>query len=379
MSSDLVKNILLGLNGLISIGLCGLSIYNYIIMRKLKENNDNLIKDNEKLSNEINLLTDKNNELKETVDWHNDLGFAEDKMMKVCRKDFEANGKAGNSIAEVAESQAEDLAEQTKNIENMKNKISSCKNIVNDNLKTNDNINVLWSNVKEGYKEREIQFEEMLESFEVFYSSIPKMKNFSDIILEIANQTNMLSLNAQIESARAGENGKGFAVVATEIGKLAKNTKENAEAIKQSLDSLSEYTNDCNTKMNNLVKAKDKNDEEMEVLEKEFPKLKEGADKISESINYISNNIYNISSSIENLSAKSEELSASARIVSENTIKTADKIQGRWLNISEFKERAKQNSITVPKTLLDFIDKYSENNKKELEDMRDYKKPIEDN
>ena len=377
--SGLVKNILLGLAGIANIGLCGLSIYNYIIMRKLKENNNNLIKDNENLSNEINLLTDENNELKERVDWHNDLGFAEDKMMKVCRKDFEANGKAGNSIAEVAESQAEDLSEQTKNIENMKNQISSCKNIVNDNLQTNDNINVLWSNVKEGYKEREIQFEEMLESFEVFYSSIPKMKNFSDIILEIANQTNMLSLNAQIESARAGENGKGFAVVATEIGKLAKNTKENAEAIKQSLDSLSEYTNDCNTKMNNLIKAKDKNDEEMEVLEKEFPKLKEGADKISESINYISNNIYNISSSIENLSAKSEELSASARIVSENTIKTADKIQGRWLNISEFKERAKQNSITVPKTLLDFIDKYSENNKKELEDMRDYKKPIEDN
>ena len=133
------------------------------------------------------------------------------------------------------------------------------------------------------------------------------------------------------------------------------------------------------TKMNNLIKAKDKNDEEMEVLEKEFPKLKEGANKISESINYISNSIFNISSSIENLSAKSEELSASARIVSENTIKTADKIQGRWLNISEFKERANQNSITVPKTLLDFIDKYAEDNKKELEDMRDYKKPIEDN
>lgn len=375
--SDSVKNILLGLAGIANIGLCGLSIYNYIIMRKLKENNNNLIKDNEKLSNRINLLTDENNELKEKVIWHNDLGFSEDKMMKVCRKDFEASGKAGNSIAEIAESQAEDLAEQTKNIENIKSQISSCENIVNDNLKTNDNINILWSNVKEGYKERETQFEEMLKSFEVFYSSIPKMKNFSDIILEIANQTNMLSLNAQIESARAGENGKGFAVVATEIGKLAKNTKENAEAIKQSLDSLSEYTNDCNIKMNNLVKAKDKNDEEMKALEKEFPKLKEGVDKINESVNYISNSIYNISSSIENLSAKSEELSASARIVSENTIKTADKIQGRWLNISEFKERAKQNGIIVPKTLLDFIDKYAEDNKKELEDIRDYKESIE--
>ncbi len=68
-------------------------------------------------------------------------------------------------------------------------------------------------------------------------NSIEESKNIEKIsvltasILEIAGQTNLLALNASIEAARAGESGRGFAVVAEEIGKLAENSKENANAI----------------------------------------------------------------------------------------------------------------------------------------------------
>lgn len=68
-------------------------------------------------------------------------------------------------------------------------------------------------------------------------NSIEESKNIEKIsaltasILEIAGQTNLLALNASIEAARAGESGRGFAVVAEEIGKLADNSKENANAI----------------------------------------------------------------------------------------------------------------------------------------------------
>ncbi len=55
--------------------------------------------------------------------------------------------------------------------------------------------------------------------------------NITRLVTDIANQTNMLSLNAAVEAARAGENGKGFAVVASEIRKLADQSKKSAEKI----------------------------------------------------------------------------------------------------------------------------------------------------
>ncbi len=67
--------------------------------------------------------------------------------------------------------------------------------------------------------------------------------NIAGLVSDLANQTNMLSLNAAVEAARAGEHGKGFAVVATEIRKLADQSKQSAEKINALVNDIQTATN----------------------------------------------------------------------------------------------------------------------------------------
>ena len=61
---------------------------------------------------------------------------------------------------------------------------------------------------------------------------VQEIEGIVDSVQGIASQTNLLALNASIEAARAGEQGKGFAVVATEVGKLAENTQQELNAMR---------------------------------------------------------------------------------------------------------------------------------------------------
>jgi len=91
------------------------------------------------------------------------------------------------------------------------------------------------------------EFLKLITDIQTHYNSI---QGFATIITGIAQQTNLLSLNAAIEAARVGEAGKGFAVVANEIKKLSVDTQKNAKDIMNSLQNLTDAMNQLANKSN---------------------------------------------------------------------------------------------------------------------------------
>lgn len=101
----------------------------------------------------------------------------------------------------------------------------------------------------------ESHFDEMQSTFEAFQMSLAEIKKCMSKIVAIADQTNILSLNASIEAARAGEQGKGFAVVAGEVKSLSDEIKELADMVDASIVDVEEGTDRLSASINTSHKA----------------------------------------------------------------------------------------------------------------------------
>ena len=123
---------------------------------------------------------------------------------------------------------------------------------------------------------------EMSESAKNIESSVADSMNIISDIENIANQTNLLSLNASIEAARAGEAGKGFAVVADEVSNLAGSTKEITQNIVEILNNMKSSVEDILFKIDQIGQSVIAENEEMETIDKTVDELHEAAEEIAE-------------------------------------------------------------------------------------------------
>ena len=250
------------------------------------------------------------------------------------RKNFsqinEAINDINNAVGEVAitaTSQAgatQDVAEQMNEmgiaVEKSSENIGTLKKIAGEMEATNHEVNeTLDSLVSISNNTRE-SIEKVQQQTNDTNQSAMEIQNMVDFISNIANQTNLLSLNASIEAARAGDQGKGFAVVADEVRKLAEQSRQSADQIEEIVQKLIENSNSSvtamNVVMNEIQIQHDKLDQTKDVfdhLRSEITNVTNAVDSISqeiESIDRAKNVVYD---NLENLAAISEENAASTQ------------------------------------------------------------------
>lgn len=136
--------------------------------------------------------------------------------------------------------------------------------------------------LKNSSKEVSRSFGEIKSAFAGVQMSVQQIKDCMQQIIAIANQTNMLALNASIEAARAGEQGRGFAVVANEVKNLAEEIKTLVSTVDGSISEVERGTTQLNNNIEESQSVFGKNVEDADAAYVVFEQIIKAADAAKE-------------------------------------------------------------------------------------------------
>lgn len=254
-----------------------------------------------------------------------------------------------NDIAQGANSQAAETAKASESVIHIGNSIADIRSkfeTLNEVVSkigdsSSDSLNALGQLSRINAQAKEA-IEEINTQTISTNESVLIIKEAAQLITSIAEETNLLSLNASIEAARAGEMGRGFAVVADQIKKLAEQSNESAKYIDTIIETLLVDSSKAVETMNHVKEIMEEQSSYLESTEKNFGEVCKNVDVtqeevsgINEAITDVDNERIEVVDTVSNLTAIAEENVAGT----EESLASMEMVNGMMKDISSVTER----------------------------------------
>lgn len=228
------------------------------------------------------------------------------------------------AINTTANNQKDSTQNATEDVEGTKQAIDQMITQINDVNVVSQNMfrlanetNQILSELLDNTKHSQQTIKDIKTQTEITNNSVQEIQNVTAYITNIAEETNLLALNASIEAARAGEAGRGFSIVAQEIQKLAEESNQSAEKIGNNIQSLV-------TEIENIVSVMAIVEYALQTQEQKVSETKDIFDQLNTNIEEVATKESGMQRSITSMNVSKDNMSNIISELSDSAIANAD-------------------------------------------------------
>lgn len=326
-----------------------------ILTKKVDDNISNRKDEIGKLGSSINvMLSNFRTLIKEVIDSIEHVASASEQLSASSEETTNAAHQITAVIQEVAsgsEAQLHGALESSNSIEEMSKDIQcithTILNVSTDSAKMANEAEQGNQSIVQAVQ----QMENITESFKISSNIVDQLTERSkeigqiaSMITNIADQTNLLALNAAIEAARAGEHGKGFAVVADEVRKLAEQTAVSSKQVSDLIDLIQKDSHSSVQSMNTVSEEVDAGLKQIYDVGKAFKRILSATQNVAQRTNEVSAIAEQMSKSTETVTASVETMAIIAKNSAQSSQNVVASSQEQLASIEEI--TASSESLT---------------------------------